>query len=200
MSERTCIATRTVLPRDELIRFVLDPESRVVPDLKGKLPGRGVWVTARSEMIRRAVDKKLFARAFRGTAEAGPELAELVGDLLRDRALNLLGLANRAGLVSTGFTKVEGLIAKGVADILVEAADGASDGRTKLRNKFIARAPAGVDCEARIVSCFEIEQLSLALGRTNVVHAGLISGRLGDEFLAAARRLEGFGIQSRAAE
>lgn len=194
MSERTCIATRTVRPRDELIRFVLDPERHVVPDLKGKLPGRGVWVTASADLIRRAVEKNLFARAFRGTAEAGPELAGLVRKLLEDRALNLLGLANRAGLVSTGFTKVEGLIAKGVADILVEAADGAGDGRKKLRNRFVATGPADGAREARIISCFEIEQLSLALGRTNVVHAGLISGRLGDEFLAAARRLEGFGI------
>ena len=194
MSERTCIVTRTVQPREDLIRFVLDPENRVVPDLKAKLPGRGVWVTASAELIGRAVDKKLFARAFRGPAEARPDLADLVAALLRDRALNLLGLANRAGLVSTGFAKVEGLIAKGVADILIEAADGADDGRKKLRKKFVAAAGPGAERETRIVSCFKIEQLSLALGRTNVVHAGLISGRLGDEFLAAARRLEGFGV------
>lgn len=194
MCERTCIVTRTVRPRRELIRFVLDPENRVVPDLKARLPGRGVWVAARAGLIRRAVDKKLFARAFRGPAEARPGLAALVAALLAGRALDLLGLAKRAGLVSAGFAKVDGLIVEGVADILIEAADGADGGRKKLRNRFVAAGGPDAEREARIVGCFEIEQLSLALGRTNVVHAGLISGRLGDEFLAAARRFEDYGV------
>ena len=196
MSERTCIATRTVHPREDLIRFVLDPEGGVVPDLKGKLPGRGVWVTAKADLIARSVDKKLFARAFRSEAKADHELVALVGDLLARKALNLLGLASRAGQVTMGFMKLETLISKGKADILIEACDGAEDGRSKLRNRFLASAEGSGEREKqaqRIVSCFNIEQLSLALGRTNVVHAGLINGRLGEDFLAAARRFEAYG-------
>lgn len=193
--QRMCIVTRTVRPRDELIRFVRDPAGNVVPDLKGGLPGRGVWIAARADLVARAVDRRLFERAFRAPASAGPDLAERVGGLLRRRALDLLGMARRAGQVVTGFAKVEALVGSGGAGVLIEAADAAEDGRRKLRGRFSAALSAAdddVDAASLIVSCFTIEQLSLALGRTNVVHAALIKGRLGEEFLAAARRYEAY--------
>lgn len=196
---RTCIVTREVLPREHLIRFVRDPEGRVVPGLKGALPGRGVWVTARADVVARAVERKAFSRGFRADARAGPELVATVGDLLRQRALGLLGIARGAGQLVTGFVKVETLIDKGRAGVLVEAGDGAEDGRRKLRNRFRAALSAGDSGGEEtdfVVSCFDIEQLSLALGRTNVVHAALIKGRLGEEFLAAARRYEAYGAYS----
>ena len=195
VKERTCIVTRTVRPRDELIRFVRDPDGGVVPDLKGVLPGRGVWVTARADLIAKAVERRLFARAFRGEAKADIGLVDMVGDLLLRRALDFLGMARRAGQAVSGFFKVEELIGEGRAGVLIEAGDGAEDGRRKLRNRFLAAfseagiATGGMD---RVVSCFTIEQLSLALGRTNVVHAALIKGRLGEEFLAVARRHEAY--------
>ena len=195
VKERTCIVTRTVRPRDELVRFVRDPAFAVVPDLKGVLPGRGVWVTARAEMVARAVERKLFARAFRGEANADPGLVDMVGGLLLRRALDFLGMARRAGQVVTGFFKVDELIGEGRAGVLIEACDGAEDGRRKLRNRFLAAlsdGETGGSGAERVVSCFTIEQLSLALGRTNVVHAALIKGRLGEEFLAVARRHEAY--------
>jgi predicted RNA-binding protein YlxR (DUF448 family) len=195
VKERTCIVTRTVRPRDELIRFVRDPDGGVVPDLKGVLPGRGVWVTARADLVAKAVERKLFARAFRGEARADMDLVDMVGDLLLRRALDFLGMARRAGQAVSGFFKVEELIGEGRAGVLIEACDGAEDGRRKLRNRFLAAlSEAGIDAGGmnRVVSCFTIEQLSLALGRTNVVHAALIKGRLGEEFLAVARRHEAY--------
>jgi hypothetical protein len=195
LKERSCIVTRTVRPRDELIRFVLDPEDRVVPDLKGVLPGRGVWVTARADLIAKAVERKLFAKAFRGEAKADAGLVDMVGGLLLRRALDLLGMARRAGQVMTGFFKVDEMIGEGKAGVLIEARDSSEDGRRKLRNRFLAAlADAGFDGDGveRVISCFTIEQLSLALGRTNVVHAALIKGRLGEEFLAVARRHEAY--------
>jgi predicted RNA-binding protein YlxR (DUF448 family) len=195
LKERSCIVTRTVRPRDELIRFVLDPEDRVVPDLKGVLPGRGVWVTARADLIAKAVERKLFAKAFRGEAKADAGLVDMVGSLLLRRALDLLGMAKRAGQVMTGFFKVDEMIGEGKAGVLIEARDGSEDGRRKLRNRFqAALADTGFEGDGveRVVSCFTIEQLSLALGRTNVVHAALIKGRLGEEFLAVARRHEAY--------
>lgn len=195
LKERSCIVTRTVRPRDELIRFVLDPEDRVVPDLKGVLPGRGVWVTARADLIAKAVERKLFAKAFRGEAKADAGLVDMVGGLLLRRTLDLLGMAKRAGQVMTGFFKVDEMIGQGKAGVLIEARDGSEDGRRKLRNRFLAAlADTGFEGDGveRVVSCFTIEQLSLALGRTNVVHAALIKGRLGEEFLAVARRHEAY--------
>jgi hypothetical protein len=123
------------------------------------------------------------------------DLVDMVGDLLLRRALDFLGMARRAGQVVSGFFKVEELIGEGRAGVLIEACDGAEDGRRKLRNRFLAAlSEAGIDAGGmnRVVSCFTIEQLSLALGRTNVVHAALIKGRLGEEFLAVARRHEGY--------
>jgi len=195
VKERTCIVTRTVRRRDELIRFVRDPAGQVVPDLKGVLPGRGVWVTARADLVAKAVERKLFAKAYRGEASADPGLADIVGNLLLRRSLDLLGMAKRAGQVVTGFFKVDEMIGEGRAGVLIEACDGAEDGRRKLRNRFLAalaHAGSGSDGTGRVVSGFTIEQLSLALGRTNVVHAALIKGRLGDEFLAVARRHEAY--------
>jgi hypothetical protein len=195
VKERTCIVTRTVRPRDELIRFVRDPDGGVVPDLKGVLPGRGVWVTARADLVAKAVERKLFAKAFRGEARADMGLVDMVGDLLLRRALDFLGMARRAGQAVSGFFKVEELIGEGRVGVLIEAGDGAEDGRRKLRNRFLAAlSEAGIDADGmdRVVSCFTIEQLSLALGRTNVVHAALIKGRLGEEFLAVARRHEAY--------
>jgi uncharacterized protein len=195
VKERTCIVTRTVRPRDELIRFVRDPDGGVVPDLKGVLPGRGVWVTARADLVAKAVERKLFAKAFRGEARADMDLVDRVGDLLLRRALDFLGMARRAGQAVSGFFKVEELIGEGRAGVLIEAGDGAEDGRRKLRNRFLAAlSEAGIEAGGtdRVVSCFTIEQLSLALGRTNVVHAALIKGRLGEEFLAVARRHEAY--------
>lgn len=195
VKERTCIVTRTVRRRDELIRFVRDPAGQVVPDLKGVLPGRGVWVTARADLVAKAVERKLFAKAYRGEASADPGLVDIVGNLLLRRSLDLLGMAKRAGQVVTGFFKVDEMIGEGRAGVLIEACDGAEDGRRKLRNRFLAalaHAGSGSDGTDRVVSGFTIEQLSLALGRTNVVHAALIKGRLGDEFLAVARRHEAY--------
>ena len=183
--ERTCIVTRRAQPVDGLVRFVLGPDDAVVPDLKSELPGRGVWVGAGEALVRKAVDKGLFARAFRSRARADEGLPELVGDLLRRRALEYLALANRAGLVVSGFAKVETVLARGAVSVLVEAADGSQDGHRKLRGRYLALPGAA---EARIVSCFMSEQLSLALGRTNVVHAAVAQGPLADAFLLAARR------------
>ena len=48
-----CALTRARRPKDELIRFVLGPDGTIVPDLKEKLPGRGVWLTAAHDTCRR---------------------------------------------------------------------------------------------------------------------------------------------------
>ena len=105
--ERTCVATRTVRPADELIRFVRAPDGAVTPDLKRALPGRGVWVTGSAEAVRLAVKKKAFARGFKEAVSVDPELATQVDDLLERQALSMLGFANKAGRVICGFAKVE---------------------------------------------------------------------------------------------
>jgi predicted RNA-binding protein YlxR (DUF448 family) len=130
-SLRTCIVTRQARPPEELIRFVLDPDGRVVADLRRRLPGRGVWVTASSDLVARAAAAGAFGRAFKRQAQASPTLAAEVAALLERDALQSLSLANKAGFVTAGAAKVEALIAKDCPAALVRASDGGADGARK---------------------------------------------------------------------
>lgn len=185
---RLCAATREALAPEELIRFVADPAGQIVPDLARRLPGRGVWVKADKETLARAVKANVFARSLKRSVHADAALPERVEALLSKRAVEALALANKAGLVTTGFEQVDALIEAGQASILVQAADAAPGGRDKLLRKFAAvarvqgRAPA-------LVTSLSTEQLSLAMGRSNVVHAALTQGGAAVRFLDEAERL-----------
>lgn len=188
--ERQCLVSRAVMPVDRLIRFVRDPESRVVPDLKGDLPGRGVWVKATRAAVEEAERKRLFSRGFKAQVTVEPGLADRVEGLLRERALSALSLARKAGMVIDGFASVEAAIAGDTLACLVEASDGAADGRRKLLQAVKRRFG---DSEALpLVASFDASQLSLALGRGHVIHACLKSGRASTGFLERADRLERF--------
>lgn len=180
---RQCALTRERRPAGELIRFCLDPEGAVVPDLKNRLPGRGVWLTGTRECVSEAIRKGVFSRAFSADIKASAALAGEIEELLEHAALGRLSLANKAGLVTTGFTKVADLVARGRAAFLIHAADAASGGREKLDRKAASLARQPVDC-------FNSGQLSLALGRSNVVHAAVSNGGASDSFLSAVKRLE----------
>jgi predicted RNA-binding protein YlxR (DUF448 family) len=182
-AERRCLVTGEVRPRAELLRFVVDPAGRIVPDVAARLPGRGLWLTARRDIVERAVAKRLFARAARAPVTVDEGLADRVEALLAAQCCSLLGLARRAGQAVAGFVKVKTLAASGGAAVLVEAADGGADARGKLE----ALVP-GVPVVDRL-TCAE---LSAALGREHVVHAALAPGRLAGSFVAAATRLGGF--------
>lgn len=188
--ERQCLVSRDVRPVDQLIRFVCDPENRVVADIKGTLPGRGVWVTATREAVETAERKRLFARGFKAQVVVEPGLADRVEGLLADRALSSLGLARKAGLVIDGFASVEAAVAREPVVALVEASDGAEDGRRKLLQAVTRRY--GRSDALPLVASFDATQLSLALGRGHVIHACLKSGRASSGFLERVDRLERF--------
>ena len=179
---RRCLVTGEVRPRAELIRFAVDPAGRIVPDVSARLPGRGLWLTARRDIVERAVAKRLFARAARAPVTADEGLADQVEALLAAQCCSLLGLARRAGQAVAGFVKVKTLAAAGGAAVLVEAADGGADARGKLE----ALAP-----DVPVVDRLTCAELSAALGREHVVHAALERGRLAGSFVAAAARLGG---------
>jgi uncharacterized protein len=190
--ERTCIVTREVHPPAEMIRFVLGPDDQVIPDLKHKLPGRGAWVTARAEMVETAVKRRLFSRAFKTEARAAAALAKDIDAWLLADLRQSLALANKAGAVVTGFTKVEAAIAaeKPVA-ALVHAAEAAEDGRRKLAGalrKRFGEAISGVP----VIDVLPGAELDLALGRPHVIHAGLVAGAGSDGFLMRWHRLRAY--------
>jgi uncharacterized protein len=178
-----------VRPVDELIRFVRAPDGTVVADLRRRLPGRGVWVTADRATVDEAVKRKAFARGFKAPATPGKDLAGEVERLLEKAALDMLSMANKAGRVVTGFAKVETALAGGKVLALLHAADAGDDGKRKLAGT--ARRVT----EGRGVSAFEAftsAQMDLALGRQNVVHAALLSDPVSDALLARIADLARF--------
>lgn len=179
---RRCIATGMVRPKDDLIRFVVAPDGAVVPDLEGSLPGRGLWVTADSTILRQAIARKAFARAARRPVRTDPELVGQVTGLLARRCLDLIGLARRAGRAVAGFEKVRAWLEAGKAGVLLEATDGSPDGRSKLAAK------AG---DLPVVMLFTAAELGAALGRGHAVHAAVAPGRLAERLLGEARRYAG---------
>jgi uncharacterized protein len=199
-TERLCIATREVRPVGALVRFVVGPDGVVVPDLRRRLPGRGVWVTARRHLVAEAVRRRLFSRAFKAQVTVSPALPDDLERLLEQSALNALSIARKAGLVIHGFAKVEAAVAAAPVAALIRAKDAGAEGGRKLAHAFLRRsgaparpeAPATLEAEGKIVEAFTSAQLDLALGRLNVVHAALLAGRAGEAFLVRWRFLEEF--------
>lgn len=186
--ERRCIVTGEHDSGANLIRFARAPDSVVTPDVAAKLPGRGAWVRADRAIIEQAVKKGTFARAFKAPATTPDDLADRTEALLARRCLDLLGLARRAGAIAIGATQVEAAIRARPALVLIEASDGAADGREKLMNLHIGLwgRPAAA------VGCFSAEELGVALGRERVIHACLLQERLALGWAAEISRLAGF--------
>jgi uncharacterized protein len=189
--ERLCIVTREVKPVAELIRFVVDPDGAVVPDLKRKLPGRGVWVTANRAAVAAAADRRAFARGFKREVRASPNLAEVTEKLIERAVLDALAIVVKAGQVVTGYAKVEAALAHGPVVGLVRAAEASPDGVRKLDAVLRRRYGDGADGPA-VINMLETAQLDLAMGRSNVVHAALLAGAASAGFLARCRDLERF--------
>jgi len=187
--ERLCVATRSVRPVSELIRFVVSPTGEAMPDLKGNLPGRGVWVTATADALGEAIKRRLLARGFKREVTVSPDLLEQTGRLLERSALDALAMAGKAARVVCGFTRVEAAIAHGNVMAVLHAADAAPDGVKKL-NAALRREPEMASIA--VTRSFTSAQLDLALGRPNVIHAALLAGASGDTFLARLQRLERF--------
>jgi|SRR5208283_648682 len=185
--ERTCIVTRTKGLPEDMIRFVMGPGAIVVPDIGRKLPGRGVWVTARADRVAEAVKRQAFSRGFKTKVVASESLAAEIEALLTKDCLQALSMANKAGLVITGFAKVEQAIASRTVAGLIHAADCGADGMRKLGQDL--RRCYGSDQATPRVKLFSSDQLDLALGRTNVIHAALIEGSAAEGFLGRCRKL-----------
>ena len=188
-AERLCVATREVRPVSDLIRFVIGPNGEAVPDLKRKLPGRGVWVTATRKALEDAIKRKAFARSFKREVRLPADLLERTAQLLEQSALDALAIAAKAGSVTSGFAKVENALAHDHVLALLHAAEAAPDGVRKLNAAVHRNSRPG---SIQVVQALTGAQLDLALGRPNVIHAALLAGPVSDTFLARLRRLERF--------
>jgi predicted RNA-binding protein YlxR (DUF448 family) len=187
---RMCAVSREVRPIGELIRFVVSPQGEVIPDLKRKLPGRGLWVSASRRTVAEAVRRNQFSRGFKREVRAAPTLPADTEALLVRSAAEALAMAAKAGQVVSGFSKVEGVLQQGGAKALMHASDGAADGIRKLDAILRQRdGNSGDSLEMPIVSVLTSAELDLALGRSNVIHAALLAGPASKTFLSRCQIL-----------
>jgi len=185
--ERRDIVSGEVRDEAELIRFVAGPDGLVVPDLARKLPGRGLWVAADRASVDAAAKKNLFSRAAKAKLQAPPDLSDQVEILLKRRLLSALGLARKSGDLTSGFEKVSSAIKGGKAAWLIEASDGAHDGRRKLWAQARKQSPP-----PGLLGVFTAAELGLALGLENVIHTAFLAGRAADRWTQDVKRLSGF--------
>lgn len=185
--ERRCLVTGEISPSTQMIRFVVAPSGEIVADLAETLPGRGLWVTATRACLEKAASGAVFAKAARAPVKVAPDFLNRLEDLLKHRIAERLGLARRAGQLVQGFDNVlKSLDTTHAPTLLIEAADGAADGRRKLLQAAHARGRTLV-----VVDCLKTSELSLALGRENVIHAAVRPGAMADRLSTDVARLQG---------
>lgn len=191
---RQCCVTREEKPVEQMLRFALSPDNDLVPDVDGKAPGRGVWVTLSEAVVEQAVAKKAFARSLKQPVKVPADLAQLARRRLEERLLGALGMARKAGELVTGGTKVRAAIESGDIIALFTASDAAVDGRRKMFGALYARyGEFGVPHFEMLSS----DQMGLALGLENVIHAALISGAAANSALMRAKRLHQYSAIGR---
>ncbi len=179
---RRCIVTRETDAREKMLRFVIGPDVSVVPDLAAKLPGRGMWLSARADVLERAVNRGAFAKAARRAVHAPPDLALRIEDGLRRRVRDQIGLARRAGQAVSGWAAVKEWLLAGHVGLLVEAADGSLAERDRLLGRR----------EVPVVTPLTAADLGAVFGRDQAVHVAVAPGRLAGSIATEAARLAGF--------
>lgn len=185
--ERKCLATGESQPKAGLIRFCLGPDGMVVPDVLGKLPGRGFYVSADRAALEKAAKKGLFARAARQPVKLPEGLADLVERLIAQRVIDLVSMARKSGDAVTGYEKVKDWLVKGTAATLIQASDGSERGKTKLR------APEG---KGGFIGVLTAGELGLSFGRERAIHAALAAGGLRTRVVEEAAKLAGLRGQT----
>lgn len=179
---RKCIALGVTAPKEELIRFVLDPNGVVTPDLAERLPGRGIWVSATADALKLAINKNLFSRGAKAPAKIPDGLLELIDLLMVKRIIELISLARRSGEALSGFEVVKGALISERARLLIQANDGSERQLGKLRS------PEGKNT---YFNCLNQAELGLAFGRDYAIHAALTGGGLTKKIRTEALRLTG---------
>lgn len=184
---RRDITSGETVSTDGLIRFVISPDGQLVPDIAHKLPGRGLWLRSDGASLETALKRNIFSKAAKRQVKAAPDIVASVHGLLRRRCLDLLGLARREGALLTGFEKILSAAKSGKAAWLIEARDGAADGRRRILAAVTAAGHASNLC-----GCFDNAELSLALGAENAIHVALLPGRRVERWSLEMKRLSGF--------
>lgn len=190
--ERKCVALNAVRDPVRMVRFVKSPDNIVVPDIAGKLPGRGVWVSADRDLLTKALKTGAFARGFKSKVKVPEDLIDQVESALRRAVLALISMTKKSGQVAVGYDQSVGMAREGVLGLRLEAVNGSSDGRSKIRTLSRAVARELELGDPAVIGCFTKAELGMAMGRDKLVHAGVKRGKLCKRLRVEAERLEGF--------
>ncbi len=190
--ERRCLASGETRDPVYMVRFVLDPEGVVTPDIQGKLPGRGVWVSSDRKSFEKVIAQKSFARGFKAKAKVEGDLIDLTQRLLGRRVLGLLTMARKASVVALGFDQVQSMAREAAIAIRIEASDGSKDGRSKIRTLAKAMNREQELPDPVVLGCFTADQIGQALGREAIVHAAIKPCKLAKAMKVDVMRLAGF--------
>ena len=182
--ERKCIATGDVQPKHGLIRFVIGPDNQVYPDILGKLPGRGIYVSADRAALETAVKKKAFARSAKQPVTLPEGLIDEIEQQLARRVVDLISLQRKAGKAVAGYEKVKGWLQTEEAEVLIQAVDGSGRGKSKLSTPHYGH----------YIGWLTADELGLAFGRQTVIHGALASGGLTQRVVEEAGRLKGVRV------
>lgn len=181
--ERKCIVSGAVMAKEELLRFTVTPDNRVIPDFKKKLPGKGIWVKNSKQVLTTAVAKNLFSKAYKKNVKADAGLVEVVEELLSKRGLDSISLARKAGVLLTGLDKVSEAIKKGKVAFVLEAKDAGSDGYNRIA--LLAK-------ELEIFRTYNVEELDKALDKVNTVHVAFLKSPMAKSVYNEFSRFESF--------
>ena len=183
-AERKCIATGEVQPKFGLIRFVVGPDQQIVPDILGKLPGRGIWVSAQHETLAKTIAKGLFSRGAKQTVSVPGTLISDIESQLARRVIDLISLARKSGQAVSGYEKVKDWLSKETARVLIQASDASARGKSKLSTPY----------GGSFIGWLTADELGLALGRQTAIHGALASGGLTSRIVEEAARLKGLRV------
>jgi hypothetical protein len=183
-TERKCIATGEVQPKFGLIRFVVSPDQQIVPDILGKLPGRGIWVSAQHDSLGTAITKGLFSLGAKQTVSVSDSLISDIEKQLVRRVIDLINLARKSGQAVAGYEKVKDWLSKETARVLIQASDGSARGKSKLSTPY----------GGSFIGWLSADELGLAFGRQTAIHGALASGGLTSRIVEEAARLKGVRV------
>lgn len=190
--ERKCMALNAVRDPNEMVRFVKGPDNAVVADIAGKLPGRGVWVSAEKELLQKALKSGAFARGFKSKVTVPNDLVEQVEAGLQRSVSGLIAMTKKSGQIALGYDQTIGMAREGVLGLRIEASNGSADGRSKIRTLSRAIARELELDDPAMIGCFSAEALGDIMGRGKLVHAGIKRGKLCRRLKQEAGRLSGF--------
>ena len=182
-THRKCIATGQIKPKDELLRFVKTPDSRLVPDFNNKLEGRGLYVSNSKALLKMALDKNLFIKSIHLHLKIEEDFLSLVEQLLYKRGLDSINLARKAGALVTGFEKVKEKILKNKVAFLIEAKNAGQDGTQKIR---------AISEGLEFVNVYNSEDLDTAMDKINTVHVAILKSDIAKMVYTNVKRYQTF--------